>query len=186
MVQITGEAEFNEVFFDNVKVPIGMRVGEEGQGWMIAITTLMFERTVGDATMAAAYESNMRVMLEMAKTTQRAGRPVIENPVFRQQLAQAYIEVMVLKYHGFRSLSHQLQGGIPGPGSHREDPLERAEPEDLRRRSQHAGSEQPDPQGDTVVHPGRALAVRVPPLEREHHRGGDIGDPEKHHRRALP
>ena len=115
MVQITGEAEFNEVFFDNVKVPVEMRVGEEGQGWMIAITTLMFERTVGDATMGAAYESNIKAMLEMAKTTQRGGKAVIENPVFRQQLAQAYIEVMVLKYHGLRNLSHQLQGGVPGP-----------------------------------------------------------------------
>ena len=115
MTQITGEAEFNEVFFDNVKVPLEMRVGQEGQGWMIAITTLMFERTVGDATMAAAYEKNIEKMLEMAKTTMRSGKLVIDDPVFRQQLAQACIDVMVLKYHGLRSLSKQLQGGIPGP-----------------------------------------------------------------------
>jgi alkylation response protein AidB-like acyl-CoA dehydrogenase len=115
MVQMTGEAEFNEVFFDNVKVPVSMRVGQEGQGWMIAITTLMFERTVGDATMAAAYSKNLDLLMEMAKTTKRAGKPVIEDPIYRQHLGQAIIEILVLKYHGLRSLSQQLAGGIPGP-----------------------------------------------------------------------
>lgn len=115
MTQITGEAEFNELFFDDVRVPVEMRVGEEGQGWQIAITTLMFERVLGDAIMGAAYETNIRRMIEMAGQTKRSGIPVIQDPIFRQQLAQAYIEVMVLKYHGLRSLSNQLQSEIPGP-----------------------------------------------------------------------
>jgi alkylation response protein AidB-like acyl-CoA dehydrogenase len=51
----------------------------------------------------------------MASQTKRSGRPVIHDPFFRQKLAQAYIEVMVLKYHGLRSLSNQLQTKIPGP-----------------------------------------------------------------------
>ncbi len=113
--QITGGSEFNELFLDDVRVPVEMRVGEEGQGWMIAITTLMFERVIGDAVMGAAYEKNMDRMVHMAGETKRAGRPVIEDPIFRQQLAQGYIEVMALKYHGLRNLSTQLQGGIPGP-----------------------------------------------------------------------
>jgi alkylation response protein AidB-like acyl-CoA dehydrogenase len=113
--QITGEADFNELFLDDVHVPEEMLVGQEGQGWMIAITTLMFERVVGDALMAAAFERNIERMVALAKETRRSGRPVIEDPVFRQQLAQGFIEVMVLKYHGLRSLSAQLQGGIPGP-----------------------------------------------------------------------
>jgi alkylation response protein AidB-like acyl-CoA dehydrogenase len=115
MTQITGEAEFNELFFDDVQVPVEMRVGEEGQGWQIAITTLMFERVLGDAIMGAAYERNIQKMIEMANQTKRSGIPIIENPIFRQQVAQAYIEVMVLKHHGLRSLSNQLKGGIPGP-----------------------------------------------------------------------
>ncbi|MFH1090901.1 MAG: acyl-CoA dehydrogenase family protein [Pseudomonadota bacterium] len=113
--QITGEAEFNEIFFEDVRVPVGLRVGEEGQGWRIAITTLMFERVLGDAVFASIYERNIGRLLNMARRTKRSGRPVIEDPVFRQQLAQAYIEVMALKYHGLRSLSGQIQGGIPGP-----------------------------------------------------------------------
>jgi len=115
MKQITGESEFNEIFFDNVRVPADMRVGEEGKGWMIAITTLMFERVMGDVLMGSAYEKVMERMVKMAGKTKKSGRPVIEDPVYRQQLAQSYIEVMVLKYHGIRNISHQLQGGTPGP-----------------------------------------------------------------------
>jgi alkylation response protein AidB-like acyl-CoA dehydrogenase len=115
MTQITGESEFNEVFFDNVEVPVDMLVGQENMGWQIAITTLMFERVMGDVVIGAAYEKNITRMIAMAERTRRSGKPVIENPVFRQQLAQSYIEIMALKYHGLRSFSHQLKGGIPGP-----------------------------------------------------------------------
>ena len=115
ITQITGEKEFNELYMEDVKVPEEMLVGNEGDGWRIAITTLMFERAIGDAIMAAAYEKNLQIMVNMARQCKRAGKPVIEDPIFRQQLAQDYIEVMVLKYHGLRSLSTQIQGGIPGP-----------------------------------------------------------------------
>lgn len=115
MTQITGESEFNEIFFDNVEVPVDMLVGQENMGWQIAITTLMFERVMGDVVIGAAYEKNITRMMAMAANTKRSGKPVIENPVFRQQLAQSYIEIMALKYHGLRSFSHQLKGGIPGP-----------------------------------------------------------------------
>jgi alkylation response protein AidB-like acyl-CoA dehydrogenase len=115
ITQITGEKEFNELYMEDVKVPEEMLVGKEGDGWRIAITTLMFERAIGDAMMAAAYEKNLQIMVDMARQCRRAGKPVIEDPIFRQQLAQNYIEVMVLKYHGLRSLSTQIQGGIPGP-----------------------------------------------------------------------
>ena len=113
--QITGESEFNEIYMEDVEVPENMLVGREGDGWRIAITTLMFERVMGDAMMAAAYEKSIKILLEMAGETRRSGRPVIEDPVVRQQLAQSYIEIMALKYHGLRSLSSQLQGGVPGP-----------------------------------------------------------------------
>ncbi len=115
MKQMTGEAEFNEVFMDNVKVPVENLVGKEGDGWMIAITTLMFERALGDVTMAATYEKTIKGLLETAKTARRSGKPAIEDPIFRQKLARHYIEVMVLKYHGLRNFSKTMKGGIPGP-----------------------------------------------------------------------
>jgi alkylation response protein AidB-like acyl-CoA dehydrogenase len=113
--QITGEADFNEVFLEDVRVPAEMLVGTEGQGWKIAITTLMFERAVGDAVMAGAFLRNVHNMIEMAGHIKRSGKPVIHDPIFRQQLAQAFIEVMVLKHHGYRGLSQLLKGGVPGP-----------------------------------------------------------------------
>ncbi len=115
MTQITGEAEFNEVFFDDVRVPVNMLLGKETQGWQMAITTLMFERVIGDVALGASYEKNIQSMIEMARRVKRSGRPVIEDPVFRQQLAQSYIEVMVLKYHGLRNFSQQIKGATPGP-----------------------------------------------------------------------
>jgi alkylation response protein AidB-like acyl-CoA dehydrogenase len=115
MTQITGESEFNEIFFDNVEVPVDMLLGQENMGWQIAITTLMFERVMGDVVIGAAYEKNMERMLDMAANTKRSGRPVIEDPVYRQQLAQSFIEIMALKNHGLRNFSQQLKGGIPGP-----------------------------------------------------------------------
>ena len=115
MKQMTGEAEFNEVFMDNVKVPVENLVGKEGDGWMIAITTLMFERALGDVTMASSYSRMINGFINMSKTVKRAGRRVCEDPLVRQKLARHYVEVMVLKYHGLRNFSNLLKGGIPGP-----------------------------------------------------------------------
>ncbi|MBT3311950.1 MAG: acyl-CoA dehydrogenase [Desulfobacterales bacterium] len=113
--QITGEAEFNEIFFDDVKVPSEMLVGKEGQGWEIALTTLMYERVVGDAFISGGYVRNINNLIKMASETSLYGRPVIKDPVVRQQLAQSYIEIMAVKYHGLRNISQQLKGGLPGP-----------------------------------------------------------------------
>lgn len=113
--QITGEADFNEVYMEDVRVPADMLLGNEGDGWKIALTTLAFERAVGDVSKAAAYETNMERMIEMAGQVRRSGRPAIDDPVFRQELARSYIEVMALKYHGLRNFSNQLEGGTPGP-----------------------------------------------------------------------
>lgn len=115
ITQITGVPEFNEVFFNKVRVPADMLVAKEGDGWMIAITTLMFERTLGDVSFGAAYLNRFDKMMEMAGKAMRGGKPALEDPVFRQQLGQSYIEIMGLKYHGLRALSRQLHGDIPGP-----------------------------------------------------------------------
>ena len=115
MTQITGEAEFNEVFFDDVCVPVDSLIGEEGQGWQMAITTLMFERAMGDVVISAAYETNVAKLIQMAGQTKNAGHPIIEDPLVRQQIAQSYIEIMALKYHGLRNFSSHIKTGIPGP-----------------------------------------------------------------------
>ena len=115
MMQMTGESEFCEVFMDNVKVPVENLVGEEGKGWMIAITTLMFERVLGDVIKATKYDVSLKKMIQMARTVKRSGKPVFEDPVFRQQLGTDYIDILVLKSHGLRNLSGTLKTGVPGP-----------------------------------------------------------------------
>ncbi len=116
MTQITGHAEFNEIFFDNAKIPANRLLGNEGEGWKMTITTLMFERVMGDVVMASNFEKTVNGLLAMAGQVKRAGKPVIEDPVIRQKLAQAYIEIQVLKYHGLRNFSGQVdRAGIPGP-----------------------------------------------------------------------
>jgi alkylation response protein AidB-like acyl-CoA dehydrogenase len=113
--QITGEAEFNEVFLDDVKIPVNMLVGEEDKGWMIAIATLMFERVMGDLRVANAFLGEFDRMVEMARGMRRGGRSTLEDPLFRQQMAQCYIELMVLKYSGYRSATKLIKGEVPGP-----------------------------------------------------------------------
>ncbi|MBW2092726.1 MAG: acyl-CoA dehydrogenase family protein, partial [Deltaproteobacteria bacterium] len=113
--QLTDESEFCEVFLDDVKIPANMLVGEEDKGWSIALTTLMFERVMGDLNTANAFMREFERMLALAKDMKHGGEAVLDNAMIRQRLAQAYIELLVLKYNGFRSLSEVIKGGVPGP-----------------------------------------------------------------------
>ena len=113
--QITGEDEFNEIYFDDVEVPLNMLVGQEDEGWMIALTTLMFERVVGDLNMANSFKLMFDELLTMSRGMKAEGKPVLENPYFRQKIAKCYSDLMVLKYSGLRNFSKVFGGSIPGP-----------------------------------------------------------------------
>lgn len=113
LVQITGDAEFNEVFFEDVRVPRANIVGEKNQGWQVAVTTLMFER----ANFGIVYqlEPMLRRLAEVAKRLRINGHTAAEDPAVRQKLAQFHIEAQAIKYNGFRQLTRQLRGDPPGP-----------------------------------------------------------------------
>jgi alkylation response protein AidB-like acyl-CoA dehydrogenase len=115
--QITGEAEFSEVFFEGVRVPRENLVGEINQGWTVAMTVLMHER----GTSAIGYQIRLRTeldeLMELAKSVTRHGRPAADDPLIQQKLAQAYIEVEVLKYNIYRSATRLMRGEQPGPES---------------------------------------------------------------------
>jgi alkylation response protein AidB-like acyl-CoA dehydrogenase len=108
--QITGEAEFNEVFFENVRVPRQNLVGELNNGWMVGIGLLMHER----ATTAILGQANLQVLVQdlMALARQR-GRN--KDPIIRQRLARLYAESEAIKYYGYRCLTRRLRGLPPGP-----------------------------------------------------------------------
>ena len=113
--QISGEEDFNEVFFEDVRVPRENVVGHVNGGWDIAITTLMHER----ATLTFSRQLQSRValtdMIQFARRWQHNGRAATQDPLIRQQLAQAVIESDVIKYTAYRSLTKTLRGGVPGP-----------------------------------------------------------------------
>lgn len=113
LVQITGDKSFNEVFLDDLRVPKGNMVGEKNKGWYVAMTTLMHERA--GAFQFTQFFRALDKLVELAKKTERDGRPLSEDPVIRQKLAQLYIELNVFKYSGYRSLTKQLRGEPPGP-----------------------------------------------------------------------
>ena len=111
LVQITGESEFNEVFFDDVRVPAENLVGEINAGWRIAMTTLQFERGPEEALpRRVRFQRDFDRLLALAKTTQRGGRPVSTDPVLRQKLAASHIELEIMRLNGLRGLTRLARG----------------------------------------------------------------------------
>ncbi len=113
LVQITGDAEFNEVFFEDVRVPKKNLVGEKNRGWMVAITTLMFERVATGSYFR--FEKTLPQLVDLARRIELHGQPAIEDTSIRQQLAQFAIEAKAIKYNELRRLTRRLKGQPPGP-----------------------------------------------------------------------
>jgi alkylation response protein AidB-like acyl-CoA dehydrogenase len=108
--QITGEAEFNELFIEEARIPHENIVGGEGNGWAVAITTLMHER----ATLAFGLQIRVKVTLgELLEEARHSGASA--DPVIRDRLAQLYIESEVLRLNALRGLSAIMRTGVPGP-----------------------------------------------------------------------
>jgi len=110
LVQITGDAEFNEIFFKDVKVPKAQILGEAGNGWAVAMTTLLHER--GTLGMALATRAQITAA-ELADHTRNLGRG--SDPLVRQKVAQYTIEARALQLNGYRALTAMKRNGIPGP-----------------------------------------------------------------------
>jgi len=112
--QISGDEDFNEVFFEDVRVPRGNVVGAVNSGWDIAITVLMHERQ----TLTYSRQLQSRVALEQLLTLARHwpdGAPLAQQPLARQQLAAAVIDSEAMRYTALRNLTRVLRGGEPGP-----------------------------------------------------------------------
>jgi len=106
--QMTGDADFNEVFFEDVHVPRENLVGRLNDGWRVAVTTLSNERGTMAFALAARYEI---IFNEVADLCRRSGGGALA----RQQVAQFYIDLQSLKYGLYRNFSKILHGGTPGP-----------------------------------------------------------------------
>src|ERR1700716_2166563 len=110
LVQITGDAEFNEIFFKDVRVPKTQILGEAGSGWAVAMTTLLHER--GTLGMALATRAQITAA-ELTEHARKLGRG--SDPLVRQKIAQFTIEARGVRVHGYRAVTAVKRSGIPGP-----------------------------------------------------------------------
>ncbi|MFZ8997776.1 MAG: acyl-CoA dehydrogenase family protein [Ilumatobacteraceae bacterium] len=107
---ISGESEFNEVFYTDATCPKENVVGGMNEGWRVAMTLLGFERGEAAATQPIRFQGEVDRLLLLAKE-----RGVADDPVIRQKLAWAYSKVQIMRYSGMRVLTQFLQGHHPGP-----------------------------------------------------------------------
>ena len=115
LIQMTGDAGFNEVFFEDVRVPRKNLVGELNQGWLVANSTLAHERNMLGSTTRTQQMFNG--VLHIAQTRQRYGRRAVDDPVIRQKLADLQIRVESMKLHSYRQLTDAVKGRAPGIGA---------------------------------------------------------------------
>jgi len=112
LVTMTGRAEFNEVFFTDVRVPKKDVVGRRGQGWYVANATLRHERgMLGDPNQAG---TRLRAPIELMQSEDVDGRRLMDNPVLRDRLLKLQARVHAMEYHGLRLLTASLKGEDPG------------------------------------------------------------------------
>jgi alkylation response protein AidB-like acyl-CoA dehydrogenase len=115
IITLDGEHEVNEVFFDDVRVPVANLVGQENKGWTCAKYLLTYERT-GIAGVGMA-KAALRHLKDVARRQTRAGRPLIEDSAFRRRLAEVEIDLMALEMTNLRVVAAVQGGGVPGAES---------------------------------------------------------------------
>ena len=113
--QMTGDAEFNEVFFDSVRVHESQVLGQVNNGWAVGLTTLMYERLALGFGLQVRLRIALEALIDMSRRVEKTGRVVTKDPLMRQKLAQLWIDTEALKYTGARAITRLLRGELPGP-----------------------------------------------------------------------
>jgi alkylation response protein AidB-like acyl-CoA dehydrogenase len=104
--QITGTAEFNEVFFDDAECEASDIVGKPGDGWKVAMGLLGFERGVSTLGQQMAFQNELNDVIAAAKANDAA-----KDPVIRQRIAKAHEGLKIMRYNSMRTLSHDASDG---------------------------------------------------------------------------
>ena len=119
--QMTGDAEFGEMFFDDMRIPHENLIGELGRGWYVAMTTLGAERgggsglaTTGMGVGVTGTGWGVGSIIELAKSTRRRGKVLWEDPIVRQRIAQFAIEAEAVRYSAARAIARRRKGVGPG------------------------------------------------------------------------
>jgi alkylation response protein AidB-like acyl-CoA dehydrogenase len=151
--QMTGETEFNEIFFHDVRVPATNVVGKVNEGWGVAMGTLMHERGTFGAGLQITYRRNMERLIDLAKTLERNGKPAAEDPIIRQKLAQCYAEIEIMRCNQMRAFSRISSTGVPGP----EGSIQKIFWSELNQRFQQIAQELLGPYGQLEAGDGHAI-----------------------------
>jgi alkylation response protein AidB-like acyl-CoA dehydrogenase len=113
--QITGDPEFGEIFFTDVRVPIDSMLGAPGDGWKIALTTLAHERGTHGVSLAARLAVEMRLALAALKAPRGGGASAFDDPLVRDRFAELSIELRALELANRSALAMLELTGTPGP-----------------------------------------------------------------------
>lgn len=113
--QISGESEFAELYFRDVRVPVANVLGKVNSGWEVALGTLMHERATLGASITIIYRRMFDRLVALTKQRTRGGKPLHQDPIVRQKLAQAYAELEVFRVNQLRSVARVSSTGVPGP-----------------------------------------------------------------------
>ena len=151
--QMTGESEFNEIFFRDVRVPVENVLGQVNDGWNVAVSTLMHERGSFGARLAPMFKRNINRLIELSRTVQRNGRPAGQDPLLRQKLAQCYAEVEIMRVNQMRAFSRISATGVPGP----EGSIQKLFWSELNQRLQQIAQEMFGPYGQLLAGDARAI-----------------------------
>ena len=109
---MAGGAMFAEVFFDQVRVPVANRLGEEGQGWQVTVSALAHERT--SIAEVAGLQRSLEEIKALAKQSKKNGKPAAKDPGVRRRIARADARIEAMRLNGLRLLTQQLKGGNAG------------------------------------------------------------------------
>ncbi len=113
IITLDGAHEVNEVWFENVRVPVENRIGEENRGWTYAKFLLGHERT--NIAGVGASKRELGRLKAIASTETKNGKPLIEDPLFAARIAQVEIDLMALEITNLRALSAEAEKRAPGP-----------------------------------------------------------------------
>jgi alkylation response protein AidB-like acyl-CoA dehydrogenase len=113
--QITGDPEFNEIFFSDVRIPKKNVLGEVNGGWGVAMTTLLHERGTLGFALTARLEVAVRKLIATAKQERSDGTVPMDDPLLRDGIARQWVELQALRFLNYRALTGLVKTGVPGP-----------------------------------------------------------------------
>ena len=176
--QITGDPEFNEIYFTDVRVPKSSMLGQPGEGWQVAMTTLLHERGTLGFALTARFEALLGRLVEAVRAERPDGTRAADDPLVRDQVGQLAIDLEALRFTNYRSLTTLVKTGVPGP----EGSVAKLH---WSEANQRLGQLAQDVLGAAqLTARRRLLGLPAAPLARQHDRGRYVRDPPQHHRRT--